>query len=42
MHAKGKPKIIETRQFNKLKVDEFQNDLRQAFIHFKDYIRTPT
>ena len=34
---KGKPRIIETRQFNKLKVDEFQNDLRQAFIHFKDY-----
>ena len=34
---KRKPRIIETRQFNKLKVDEFQNDLRQAFIHFKDY-----
>ncbi len=34
---KGKPRIIETIQFNKLKVNEFQNDLRQAFIHFKDY-----
>ena len=34
---RGKPRIIETRQFNKLKVDKFQNDLRQAFMHFKDY-----
>ena len=34
---RGKPRIIETRQFNKLKVDKFQNDLRKAFMHFKDY-----
>ena len=35
--CKQKPKIIETRQYHKLNKAKFQNDLKQAFLHFNEH-----